>query len=156
MGMDNLTRERRLRRLQGALAPLWNLFTAAKKSLASSSNTKANVLTNLAIRGNKAVQERVAENTSTDSLTLEWLAKHEDSVVRSAVAQNDSTPSATASRLSDDHHCDVRYAMAENPKTDEAILEKLTNDTNPYVQDRAKRTQARLRDQDNSRSDEGQ
>lgn len=152
--MPRLTREQRLRDLEAALAPLMNMFLAAKRRLASNPLTQQSVLTSLAIRGSKSVQQRVAENSSTDTLTLDWLAKHADSEVRSAVAQNNSTTHATASTLSDDHHCDVRYAMAENPETNESILDKLTTDENPYVQDRAKRTQARLREQESLKTDD--
>lgn len=128
--------------------PNWNLYTAAKNRLASGLNTKTGVLALLAKRGNAAVQERVAENCSTDCNTLDILSQHESSNVRSAVAQNASANMVTMDTLSVDSDCDVRYAMAENPWTSTKLLAVLAEDENPYVQNRARKTQDRLKAQE--------
>jgi len=125
--------------------PRWNLYTAAKNRLASGLHNKPGVLDRLARKVNKPVQQRVAENRTTTSDTLELLAQHESSEIRSAVAQNENSLRSTVDALADDESCDVRYAMAENPGTSPALLDKLAEDENPFVQNRAKRTQARLR-----------
>lgn len=126
----------------------WNLFTAAKNRLASGLNTNIGVLAVLARRVNITVQQRVAENSSTDCDTLNLLSQHECSNVRSAVAQNASTNITTMDFLSIDADCDVRYAMAENPWTSTRLLSVLAEDENPYVQNRARKTQDRLKAQE--------
>ncbi len=122
----------------------WNMFTAAKNRLASDLKSAPGVLDRLARTLNAQVQQRVAENTSTGRETLELLSHHESSDVRSAVAQNHSTCSSTLDSLSHDASSDVRYAMAEDTRTSTMHLQSLATDENPYVQDRAKRTQSRL------------
>lgn len=122
----------------------WNQYTAAKNRLASNQNSSTGILNLLARRINTKVQQRVAENTSTDSRTLELLSKHESSQVRSAVAQNKNTLRSTVDSLAGDLSSDVRYAMAEDAGTSTTLLETLAGDDNPYVQERAKRTQSRL------------
>jgi hypothetical protein len=122
----------------------WNRFTAARNRMASSLQTDPILLDRLARRVNTPVQLRVAENVNTDSGTLDLLAQHQSSDVRSAVAQNENSLRSTVDSLSVDDNCDVRYAMAENPWTNAKLLEKLAQDENPYVQHRAKRTQAQL------------
>lgn len=126
------------------ICPQWNMFTAAKNRLATSLGNKPGVLDRLARRVDTPVQQRVAENRTTNSETLEFLSQHDSSDVRSAVAQNDNTLRSTVDSLAGDASCDVRFAMAENPGTSPVLLERLADDENPYVQDRAKRTQARL------------
>lgn len=138
-----LVHERRIDEI--GIAPRWNLFTAAKNRLASSQETKPGILNCLARRVNTSVQRRVAENRATDSETLELLAQHESADVRAAVAQNDNTLRSTVLSLAADVSCDVRYAMAENAWTVSTLLEILAGDENPYVQERAKQTQARLK-----------
>lgn len=130
------------------IAAPWNSFTAAKNRLASSLNTNPGVLGRLARKLNTSIQQRVAENRSTDSEALDFLAKHESNDVRSAVAQNENTPPSTAESLAGDLSCDVRYAMAENARTNKTLLGALAEDENPYVQERARRTQARLSAED--------
>lgn len=127
------------------MSPIWNMYTAAKNRLASSLVNKPNVLNSLARRANESVQLRVAENRTTSPETLKLLSKHESSNVRSGVAQNENSPRSTAELLAVDANCDVRFAMAENPRTSTSILKQLSRDENPYVQDRAKRTIARLK-----------
>ena len=133
----------------------WNLFTAAKNRLASSLDSNPGVLDRLARRLNASVQERVAENTSTDSCTLHLLAQHESSDVRAAAAQNENALQSTVDVLAGDASCDVRYAMAENPLTCAKLLEALAEDENPFVQNRAQVTQARLKAEETLRSDQG-
>lgn len=137
------------------ICPRWNLFTAAKNRLASSLGKETGVLDRLARRVNKAVQQRVAENRTTSSETLEFLSRHELSDIRSAVAQNDNSLRSTVTALAGDASSDVRFAMAENPWTSVALLEGLAEDDNPYVQDRAKRTQARLKAEETLLADQG-
>jgi len=126
------------------IVPRWNMFTAAKHRLASSLGTKPRLLAQLARKINIAVQQRIAENCSTNSATLELLALHASTDVRASVAQNESTKRSTVNRLATDVSSDVRYAMADNAHTSTKLLLALADDENPYVQDRAKRTQARL------------
>lgn len=127
------------------IVPLWNMFTAAKNRLASGMGTKPAILRRLGRTVNASVQQRIAENRTTESATLELLSHHESADVRAAVAQNDNTSRATVDSLSGDASSDVRYAMAANARTSTALLETLSTDENPYVQDRAQRTQARLK-----------
>lgn len=135
--------------------PQWNMFTAAKNRLASSSGNKPGVLDRLARKTNTSVQQRVAENSTTSSETLDFLSRHDSSDIRSAVAQNDNSLRSTVDELVGDASSDVRFAMAENPWTSILLLERLAEDENPYVQDRAIRTQARLRAEETLLSDQG-
>lgn len=132
-------------RVEPVSHPSWNMFTAAKNRMASSLQSHPGLLDKLARRVNTLVQVRVAENGSTDAETLTRLSHHESSEVRAAVGQNANTAKAVSNSLSADGHCDVRYAMAENPKTSVTNLNALSEDENPYVQDRARRTQANLK-----------
>lgn len=126
--------------------PHWNMFTAAKNRLASNQNTKLSVLKQLSLKFNIPVQQRVAENSTTSSEILDSLADHESADVRLAVAQNANTFPSTIQTLAGDVNSDVRYAMAADPRTNTKLLETLADDENAYVQDRAKRTQVRIRD----------
>jgi len=137
------------------IVPMWNMYTAAKNRLASNQDSTSGVLFRLACKKNFSVQQRVAENSSSDSQTLDLLAQHQSANVRSAVAQNENTSELTMNSLAADLSADVRYAMAENPLTDEILLETLAGDENPYVQDRARRSQARLRAEETFLSDSG-
>ncbi len=126
--------------------PHWNMFTAAKNRLASNQNTKLSVLKLLSQKFNTPVQQRIAENRTTSSEILESLADHESADVRLAVAQNRNTSRSAVQTLAGDVNPDVRYAMAANPRTSTKILEILADDENAYVQDRAKQTQVRVKD----------
>lgn len=137
------------------ICPRWNMFTAAKNRLASSIGTKPALLDRLARRENTSVQQRVAENRATNSESLEFLSRHDSSDIRSAVAQNDNTLRSTVDALAGNASCDVRFAMAENPWTSAVILERLAEDENPYVQGRARRTQARLKAEETLLADQG-
>lgn len=137
------------------ICPRWNMFTAARNRLASSVDSSPAVLKRLAGRVNTSVQQRVAENNRTDSETLELLAQHESSAVRSAVAQNENSLRSTVASLASDTSCDVRFAIAEDPRTSTALLGKLAEDENPYVQNRARRTQAVLKAENTLLADQG-
>ena len=139
----------------GKILPRWNMFTAAKNRLASGLGNKPGVLDRLARRVNLPVQQRVAENRTTNSETLEFLSRHNSSDIRSAVAQNDNTLRSTLDSLVSDASCGVRFAMAEAPWTSAVLLERLAEDENPYVQDRARRTQARLKAEETLLADQG-
>lgn len=136
------------------MCPRWNMFTAAKNRLASSLIIRLGALELLARKGSISVQQRVAENRTTNSETLELLSRHDSSDIRSAVAQNDNSLRSTVDSLADDTNCDVRFAMAENPWTSAVLLERLAEDDNPYVQNRALRTQARLKAQETFLADQ--
>jgi hypothetical protein len=97
----------------------------------------------------------VAENINATPETLTLLARHESSDIRAAVAQNGHSFPSTVNALSDDPDCDVRYAMAENPWMSKDVLEKLSSDENPFVQNRARRTQALIRAEENIAIDRG-
>ncbi|MBX9668358.1 MAG: hypothetical protein K2X93_12100 [Candidatus Obscuribacterales bacterium] len=146
----------KLRIDQSRIYPRWNMFTAAKNRLASGLNNKAGVLDRLARSLNKSVQQRVAENRTTNSDTLDFLSQHESSDIRAAVAQNDNSLRSTVEALAGDASDDVRFAMAENPWTNPALLQQLAADENPFVQNRAMRTQALLRAEETLLSDKGQ
>lgn len=135
--------------------PRWNTFTAAKDRLASSLINKPGVLDRLGRKLNTSVQLRVAENRTTNFETLDYLSLHDSSDIRSAVAQNDNTLRSTVDALADDVSSDVRFAMAENPWTSTALLQRLAEDENPFVQNRAQRTQARLKAEETLLADQG-
>jgi hypothetical protein len=80
---------------------------------------------------------------------------HVSSDVRAAVAQNENTRRSTVDSLAGDANCDVRFAMAENPWTSTELLEALAKDDNPFVQHRARRTQARVRAEETLLTDQG-
>lgn len=124
--------------------PPWNLYTAAKNRLASSLETGVRMLDRLGRTGSDAVQIRVAENEKSGPEILRFLSKLSNSEVRAAVAQNASTSPAIAEELAGDADADVRYAMAANAHTSPALLSILAQDDNPYVSNRAVRTQERL------------
>jgi hypothetical protein len=65
-----------------------------------------------------------------------------------SLADDMSTPVQTAMRLARDENVDLRYALAENHNLATSVLELLAEDSNPYVCARAKKTMARLKDED--------
>jgi hypothetical protein len=134
----------RIGRINRGLIDRKNLFTAAKHLLASGACTSGSTLSRLGRLGSDSVRRLIAENPTTDEATLDHLSKDHDTDVRSAVADNPSTSAATTEQLAGDQSADVRYSMAESSKTPRDLLKRLAKDDNPYIQDRAERTQARI------------
>ena len=115
-----------------------------KFAMAVNPNTPAKVLQDLADTAPDCVLERIAENPRCSPETLSKLAAHCCAAVRVAVAENTNTVLDVLLTLVQDESVDVRYSIAENHSMPFGILESLVDDDNPYVSMRARKTLARL------------
>jgi hypothetical protein len=115
-----------------------------KLAMAVNPNTPSKVLAELAESSPDCVLERIAENPRASSETLSRLAAHCCAAVRAAVAENTNTLLDVLLELVQDESVDVRYSIAENHSMPFGILESLIDDENPYVSMRARKTLARL------------
>jgi HEAT repeat protein len=115
-----------------------------KLAMAVNPNTPSKVLSDLAETAPECILERIAENPRASADTLSRLAAHCCAAVRVAVAENTNTVLDVLLELVQDESVDVRYSIAENHSMPFGILESLIDDENPYVSMRARKTLARL------------
>ncbi len=115
-----------------------------KFAMAVNPNTPARVLAELCETAPDCIIERIAENPRASAEMLSKLAHHCSAAVRVAVAENTNTVLDVLLELCQDESVDVRYSIAENHSMPFGILESLVDDENPYVSMRARKTLARL------------
>jgi hypothetical protein len=123
---------------------LWSEEMRTKFAMAVNPNTPAKVLAELCETAPDCIIERIAENPRLSVEMLSKLATHCSAAVRVAVAENTNTLLDVLLALCQDESVDVRYSIAENHSMPFGILESLVDDENPYVSMRARKTLARL------------